>query len=158
MSKAASDSVADVDVSMMLFEPYGDFTEAEQAMLKALKANGGPALAVINKTDTLKNEADLEIRRRQLSELGVFDQVLATSVREDKGCKELFDVLARYAVDGDEALFASFSFYFDKTFIKIKVGQLEGCLLYTSLINIGKDIPDIGKKAANFMKFAAFLL
>ena len=28
--------------------------------------------------------------------------------------------------DGDEALFASFSFYFDKTFIKIKVGQLEG--------------------------------
>lgn len=100
MSKAASDSVADVDVSMMLFEPYGDFTEAEQAMLKALKANGGPALAVINKTDTLKNEADLEIRRRQLSELGVFDQVLATSVREDKGCKELFDVLARYAVEG----------------------------------------------------------
>ena len=28
--------------------------------------------------------------------------------------------------DGDDELFDSFSCYFDKTFIKIKVGQLEG--------------------------------
>ena len=29
MSKTVADSVADVDVSLMLFEPYGEFTEAE---------------------------------------------------------------------------------------------------------------------------------
>ena len=100
MSKAASDSVADVDVSMMLFEPYGDFTDAEQAMLKALKSNGGPAIAVINKTDTLKSEDDLNIRKKQLEDLGIFDIVTATSVRADEGCEELFDLLAKYAVEG----------------------------------------------------------
>ena len=52
MSKTATDSVAEVDVSLMLFEPYGEFTEAELTMVRALK--GGPAVALINKTDTLK--------------------------------------------------------------------------------------------------------
>lgn len=100
MSKAASDSVADVDVSMMLFEPYGDFTEAEQAMLNALKANRGPAVAVVNKTDTLKKEEDLAVRKQQIKDLGIFDVVMDTSVREDKGCEELFSVLEKYAVEG----------------------------------------------------------
>ena len=100
MSKAASDSVADVDVSMMLFEPYGDFTEAEQAMLNALKANRGPAVAVVNKTDTLKKEEDLAVRKQQIKDLGIFDVVMDTSVREDKGCEELFSVLEQYAVEG----------------------------------------------------------
>ena len=98
MSKTVADSVADGDVSLMLFEPYGEFTEAEQAMIDALR--GTPAVAVINKTDTLKTEADLAARTAQLEALGVFDKVMATSVREDKGCEELFDVLAAYGVEG----------------------------------------------------------
>lgn len=98
MSKAAADSVADVDVSLMLFEPYGDFTEAELAMLNALK--GAPAIGVINKTDTLKNEADLAARMQHLQELGVFQSVVATSVKADEGCEALFELLAKYAQEG----------------------------------------------------------
>ena len=98
MSKTVTDSVADVDVSLMLFEPYGEFTEAEQAMIGALR--GTPAVAVINKTDTLKNEADLAARTAKLEALGVFDKVVAISVREDKGCEELFGILAAYGVEG----------------------------------------------------------
>ena len=71
MSKTVADSVADVDVSLMLFEPYGEFTESEQAMIDALR--GTPAVAVINKTDTLKDEADLAARTAKLEALGVFD-------------------------------------------------------------------------------------
>ncbi len=100
MSKAASDSVADVDVSMMLFEPYGAFTDAETAMIEALKKSGAPAIAVINKTDTLKKEKDLEVRKQELEDLGVFKGVYATSVREDKGCEELFAVLEQYGQPG----------------------------------------------------------
>ena len=100
MSKAASDSVADVDVSMMLFEPYGELTEAEQAMISALKSSGGPAIAVINKTDTLKRDKDLDERKAQLEQLGVFEAVYATSVRADEGCEDLFAVLAKYAQEG----------------------------------------------------------
>lgn len=100
MSRAASDSVADVDLSLMLFEPYGAFTEAEQAMIQAIGANGGHALAVINKTDTLKNEADLQTRSAELQKLGIFDRVVATSVKTDEGCEALFELMAHYAVEG----------------------------------------------------------
>lgn len=99
MSKTASDSVADVDVTMMLFEPYGDFTPAEQAMLDALKG-GGPAIAIINKTDTLKCPEDLEIRKKQLEALGIFDKIAAVSVLADEGCEAVFGLLAEYAVEG----------------------------------------------------------
>ena len=70
----------------------------EQAMIDALR--GTPAVAVINKTDTLKDEADLAARTAKLEALGVFDKVVAISVREDKGCEELFGILAAYGVEG----------------------------------------------------------
>ena len=99
MSKTASDSVADVDVTMMLFEPYGDFTPAEQAMLDALK-NGGPAIAVINKTDTLKCDEDLEIRKKQLEDLGIFRSITSLSVLNDENCDHIFNLLSEYAEEG----------------------------------------------------------
>ena len=36
MAKATADSVAEVDAVVMLFEPYGELTEAEQALVDAL--------------------------------------------------------------------------------------------------------------------------
>lgn len=99
MSKTAADSVADVDVTMMLFEPYGDFTPAEEAMLEALKG-GGPAIAVINKTDTLKAPEDIEIRKKQLEKLGIFRHIAAVSVLADEGCEKLFDLMAEFAQEG----------------------------------------------------------
>ena len=40
MDKTASDSIADVDVSMMLFEPYGALNESEMALVEALHRSG----------------------------------------------------------------------------------------------------------------------
>ena len=99
MDKTASDSIADVDVSMMLFEPYGALNEPEMALVEALK-KGGPAIAVINKTDLVKDPADLEARKAELKALGVFDDVYTVSVRDNDHCEELFDALSRYAVEG----------------------------------------------------------
>ena len=99
MDKTASDSIADVDVSMMLFEPYGALNESEMVLIEALK-KGGPAIAVINKTDLVKDPADLEARKAELKALGVFDDVYTVSVRDNDRCEELFDALSRYAVEG----------------------------------------------------------
>ena len=99
MDKTASDSIADVDVSMMLFEPYGALNESEMVLIEALK-KGGPAIAVINKTDLVKDPADLEARKAELKALGVFDDVYTVSVRDNDHCEELFDALSRYAVEG----------------------------------------------------------
>ena len=99
MDKTASDSLGDVDVSMMLFEPHPGLNESEQALIDAL-CRSGPAIAVINKTDLVRDPAELDARRAELEALGVFDQVCAVSVRDRKNCEELFDVLGRYAVEG----------------------------------------------------------
>ena len=77
MDKTASDSIADVDVSMMLFEPYGALNESEMVLVDMLRSSGGPAIAVINKTD-----------------------LVTVSVRNEDGCETLFDALSRYAVEG----------------------------------------------------------
>lgn len=98
MDKTASDSISDVDVSMMLFEPYGALNESEMALIQAL--HGSPAIAVINKTDLVKDPADLEARRQELKALGVFDDIYTVSVRRDDGCEALFGALGRYAVEG----------------------------------------------------------
>ena len=100
MDKTASDSIADVDVSMMLFEPYGALNEPEMVLVDALRSSGGPAIAVINKTDLVKEPADLEARKEELKALGVFDDIYTISVRDNDGCEVLFDALSRYAVEG----------------------------------------------------------
>ena len=41
MDKTASDSIADVDVSMMLFEPYGALNESEMTLVEMLRSSGG---------------------------------------------------------------------------------------------------------------------
>ena len=41
MDKTASDSIADVDVSMMLFEPYGALNESEMVLVDMLRSSGG---------------------------------------------------------------------------------------------------------------------
>ena len=94
MDKTASDSIADVDVSMMLFEPYGALNESEMTLVDMLRSSGGPAIAVINKTDLVKEPADLDARK------GVFDDIYAVSVRGNEGCEDLFEALSRYAVEG----------------------------------------------------------
>ena len=99
MDKTASDSMGDVDVSMMLFEPYGALNESELALVEMLRRSG-PAIAVINKTDLVKESEDLEARKAELKALGVFDDVYTVSVKDKKHCDELFDVLSRYAVEG----------------------------------------------------------
>ena len=99
MDKTASDSLGDVDVSMMLFEPHPGINESEQMLIDALRRSG-PAIAVINKIDLVKDPAALEARKAELEGLGVFDAVCTISVRDNKNCEELFALLGRYAVEG----------------------------------------------------------
>ena len=39
MDKTASDSLADVDVTLMLFEPYGELNESEQSLIRPLRSS-----------------------------------------------------------------------------------------------------------------------
>lgn len=99
MTQTAAASLKDVDVTMMLFEPAGDFTESELTMIKALQ-KGGPAIAVINKVDLLDSFAELEQRKRQLEEFGCFDTIVTVSAKDGTGCEDLFALLKPYGNEG----------------------------------------------------------
>lgn len=99
MTQTATASLKDVDVTMMLFEPAGEFTDAELTMVKALQ-KGGPAIAVINKVDLLDSFAALEARKKQLEEFGCFDHIVTISAKDGTGCDELFAMLKPYGNEG----------------------------------------------------------
>ena len=95
----AAASLKDVDVTLMLFEPTGEFTESELGMVEALR-KAGPAIAVINKVDLLNDFAALEARKKQVEEFGIFDAIVTVSAKDGTGCEELFPLLKQYANPG----------------------------------------------------------
>ena len=99
MTQTAAASLKDVDVTMMLFEPAGEFTDAELTMVKALQ-KGGPAIAVINKVDLLDSFAALEARKKQLEEFACFDHIVTISAKDGTGCDDLFAMLKPYGNEG----------------------------------------------------------
>jgi len=99
MTQTAAASLKDVDVTMMLFEPAGEFTDAELTMVKALQ-KGGPAIAVINKVDLLDSFSALEARKKQMEEFGCFDHIVTISAKDGTGCDELFAMLKPYGNEG----------------------------------------------------------
>ena len=99
MTQTAAASLKDVDVTMMLFEPAGEFTDAELTMVKALQ-KGGPAIAVINKVDLLDSFAAIKKKKKQLEEFGCFDHIVTISAKDGTGCDELFAMLKPYGNEG----------------------------------------------------------
>ena len=98
MDKTASDSIADVDVSMMLFEPYGALNESEMVLVEALK-KGGPAIAVINKTDLAPYvHADLEVMRRDSELMRPGKPFVFTNCMTGEGIDELVALIRRMAL------------------------------------------------------------
>lgn len=99
MTQTAAASLKDVDVTLMLFEPMGDFDEEEMTMIESLRG-AGAAIAVVNKVDLLADFAALEARKEQIKALGVFASVTAVSAKDGTGCEELFPILRQYANPG----------------------------------------------------------
>lgn len=100
MIKTSHNAIADVDLAVMLFEPYGEIGEAEKALIENISAHSLPALAVINKNDTIKSRRDARRQKEYIMGLGVFDDVLFTSVRENDGVDRLMEKIESYAAPG----------------------------------------------------------
>ncbi len=100
MVKTSTKAIADVDLAVMLFEPYNEFNEAELALVENIKKARIPAIAVLNKKDTIKKEADAVEQCEKIKELGVFDDVMVISARENSGVDELMEKIDSYAMEG----------------------------------------------------------
>ena len=100
MVKTSTKAIADVDLAVMLFEPYNEFNEAELALIENIKKARIPAIAVLNKKDTIKKEADAVEQCAKIKDLGVFDDVMVISARENSGVDELMEKIDSYAMEG----------------------------------------------------------
>lgn len=99
MVKTVADSVAEVDVAVMVFEPYGQFTPQEEELLADIRAKKMPAIGVVNKMDALRRPVDGAARVAQLEALDAFARVLCVSAREGDGCEALLAAIEAYAIE-----------------------------------------------------------
>ncbi|MBE6984122.1 MAG: GTPase Era [Ruminococcaceae bacterium] len=99
MVNIVRESVADVDLILLLVEPIANIGPQEEALLAQIKASGAPAILVINKIDTVTDKDALLSVIATYSGHFDFDAVIPISARYKDGVSGLLDECAKYAVD-----------------------------------------------------------
>ena len=99
MVDVVRDSVADVDLILLLIEPIDNIGPQEEALIEQIKASGAPAILVINKIDTVQDKEKLLSVIATYSERFRFDAVMPISARYKDGVKELLEECDKYASD-----------------------------------------------------------
>ena len=99
MVNAVKDSIADVDLTLLVVEPIPSVGAQEQALLEELGAKRTPVILVINKIDTLEKEKLLEVIAAY-SEAYPFDAILPISAKTGDGVELLLAECDKYAIEG----------------------------------------------------------
>jgi len=97
MVDVVRESVADVDLIMLIVEPIANIGPQEEALLEQIKASGAPAILVINKIDTVQDKEQLLSVIATYSEHFDFAAVMPISAKFNDGVKALLDECAKYA-------------------------------------------------------------
>ena len=100
MVKQVGDSVADVDIAILVVEPKGEITQPERDLIERFKALRLPAILCINKIDTLENKEEMLAKIAMLSKEYTFDEVIPISALKKDGINILTDELEKYAEEG----------------------------------------------------------
>ncbi len=94
MNRAASSSIADVDVVVFIVEP-DRWTEDDELVLEHLKTSQRPTILFINKTDKVKDKASLLPQLKSLSEKYDFVHIIPGSALKDQQVDELKQYLIK---------------------------------------------------------------
>ena len=96
MVNVARDSIADVDLTVLVVEPIASIGAQEEGLLQKIKGSKCPAVLAINKIDTVEKEQLLEIIALY-SATGVFDAIIPISAKTGDGVELLLKQCERYA-------------------------------------------------------------
>ena len=99
MVNVVQESVADVDLVLLLVEPIPNIGPQEEALIEKLRMVGAPAILVINKIDTVQDKEALLAVIAAYSERFDFDAVMPISARYKDGVAALLDECDKYAAD-----------------------------------------------------------
>ena len=97
MVDVVRDSVADVDLVLLIVEPIANIGPQEQALLQQIRMSGAPAILVINKIDTVQEKEDLLAVIAAYNEEFEFDAVMPISARYKDGVDALLKECDKYA-------------------------------------------------------------
>ena len=99
MVNVVKESVADVDLVLLLVEPVAAIGPQEQALIERLQQTGAPSLLVINKIDSVDKARLLEVMAAY-SAAYAFDAILPISAKIGEGLEELLAEMEKYAEEG----------------------------------------------------------
>ena len=101
MCKVVTDTVSEVDAAMLVVEPIANIGPAEESLIAQIKAHHMPAVLVINKIDTVKEEELLNVIATYAA-AHEFEAVVPISARTGEGLDDLLGELSKYAIEGPQ--------------------------------------------------------
>ena len=99
MNKVVTDSIAAVDLVLVVAEPMGKLVPEELSLIEQFKSRRLPVILVINKIDLIDKE-QLLARIAEISALYEFEAVVPVSVTENEGISTLMDELRAHTEEG----------------------------------------------------------
>jgi len=99
MVNVAKESIADVDLTILVVEPIPSVGPQEEALIEQVKARKCPVVLAINKIDTVEKESLLAVIAAY-SKAASFDAIIPISAKTGDGVDALLEVCGKYAVDG----------------------------------------------------------
>ena len=98
MVNAVKDSIADVDLTVLVVEPIPSVGTQEAALIESIQAKRTPAILAINKIDTVEKDKLLEVIAAY-SETGAFDAIIPISAKTGDGVDVLLAECEKYAIE-----------------------------------------------------------
>ena len=101
MLRSVNESVAGVDVCVLVVEANKDISQEELQLTEKFKSMDIPAILVVNKIDTLKDKSLLAKQISDLSELYDFESIVPCSAQTGSGIDDIKFELNKLAYEGD---------------------------------------------------------
>lgn len=98
MVNAVKDSIADVDLTVLVVEPIASVGAQEATLIENIRAKRIPAVLAINKIDTVEKDKLLEVIAAY-SETGAFDAIIPISAKTGDGVDLLLAECEKYAIE-----------------------------------------------------------
>ncbi len=99
MVNIAKESIADVDVTILVVEPIASVGSQETLLIEQAKAHNCPIILAINKIDTVEKESLLAVIAAY-SNAASFEAIIPISAKTGDGVEQLLTVCAKFAVPG----------------------------------------------------------
>jgi len=98
MVNAVKDSIADVDLTLLVVEPIASVGQQEQLLLEELGAKRTPVILVINKIDTVEKDKLLEVIAAY-NEAYHFEAIIPISAKTGDGVDSLMAECEKFAIE-----------------------------------------------------------